>query len=83
MLHQVLTGKSFELILAVACSSGQLKALVNRLIRFNECSKLGQDKARIQLFDISFVMLISIVQNYGELHIDYFSDYFMIKSLYK
>lgn len=65
MLHQVLTGKSFELILAVACSSGQLKALVNRLIRFNECSKLGQDKARIQLFDISFVMLISIVQNYG------------------
>ncbi|XP_050315120.1 mediator of RNA polymerase II transcription subunit 24 [Anthonomus grandis grandis] len=65
MLHQVLTGKSFELILAVACSSGQLKALVTRLIRFNECSKMGQDKARMQLFDISFVMLISIVQNYG------------------
>ncbi|XP_060520189.1 mediator of RNA polymerase II transcription subunit 24 [Cylas formicarius] len=65
MLHQVLTGKSFELILAVACSSGQLRTLVSRLIRFNECSKLGGDKARTQLFDISFVMLISIVQTYG------------------
>ncbi|XP_030750121.1 mediator of RNA polymerase II transcription subunit 24 isoform X2 [Sitophilus oryzae] len=65
MIQQLLTGKNFELILAVACSSNQLRTLVNRLIRFNECYKLGQDNARIQLFDISFVMLISIVQNYG------------------
>ncbi|CAG9816325.1 unnamed protein product [Phaedon cochleariae] len=65
MLHQVLTGKSFELILAVATVQGQLKTLVNRLIRFNECSKSGGDKARSQLFDITFLMLVAIVQNYG------------------
>jgi mediator of RNA polymerase II transcription subunit 24 len=65
MLHQVLTGKSFELILAVATVQGQLRTLVTRLIRFNECSKSGGDKARAQLFDISFLMLVAIVQNYG------------------
>ncbi|KAF5303943.1 hypothetical protein FQA39_LY01728 [Lamprigera yunnana] len=65
MLHQVLTGKSFELILAVATVEGQLRTLATRLIRFNECSKMGGDKARAQLFDISFLMLVSIVQNYG------------------
>ncbi|XP_023022207.1 mediator complex subunit 24 [Leptinotarsa decemlineata] len=65
MLHQVLTGKSFELILAVATVQGQLRTLVNRLIRFNECSKSGGDKARSQLFDITFLMLVAIVQNYG------------------
>ncbi|XP_031353097.1 mediator of RNA polymerase II transcription subunit 24 [Photinus pyralis] len=65
MLHQVLTGKSFELILAVATVEGQLRTLATRLIRFNECSKMGGDKAKAQLFDISFLMLVSIVQNYG------------------
>lgn len=33
MLHQVLSGKSFELILAVATVKGQLHTLVARLIR--------------------------------------------------
>lgn len=65
MLHQVLTGKSFELILAVATVQGQLGTLVSRLVRFNECSKSGGDKNRAQLFDISFLMLIAIVQNFG------------------
>lgn len=64
MLHQILTGKSFELILAIATVQGQLKTLATRLIRVNECSKLGGDKARA-LFDISFIMLVAIVQNYG------------------
>lgn len=65
MLHQVLTGKSFELILAVATVQDQLRTLVKRLIRFNECAKSGGDKARSQLFDISFLMLVAIVQDYG------------------
>lgn len=65
MLHQVITGKSFELILAVAAVQGQLPTLVARLIRFNEFSKIGQDKARSQLFDITFLMLVAIVQTYG------------------
>jgi len=70
MLHKVFMGISFEVILAVACSSGQLKALVTRLIRFSECynlDSLGQDESRMQLFDLIFVMLIAIVQNYGKL----------------
>nr|CAH7752585.1 unnamed protein product [Callosobruchus chinensis] len=65
MLHTVLTGKSFELILAVTTVKGQLRNLVNSLIRFNEWSKSGSDKARSQLFDITFVMLVAIIQNYG------------------
>ncbi|XP_076263468.1 mediator complex subunit 24 isoform X3 [Rhynchophorus ferrugineus] len=70
MIQQLLTGKNFELILAVACISNQLPTLVKRLIRFNECNKLGQDNAQIQLFDISFVMLIFIVQNYAAAVLD-------------
>lgn len=65
MLHQILAGNSLELILAVATVQGQLRTLVARLIRFNECSKTGGDKLRAPLFDISFLMLISIVQNFG------------------
>ncbi|XP_044767173.1 mediator of RNA polymerase II transcription subunit 24 isoform X2 [Coccinella septempunctata] len=65
MLHQVLAGKSFELILAVATVQGQLGTLVSRLVRFNECSKSGGDKNRTQLFDISFLMLVAIVQKFG------------------
>lgn len=65
MLHQVVTGKNFELILAVATVQGQLPTLVARLIRFNEFSKMGMDKARSQLFDISFLMLVAIVQTYS------------------
>lgn len=65
MLQKVLNGKSFELILAVATVQGQLRNLVDRLIRFNEFSKMGLDKARAQLFDITFLMLVAIVQTYG------------------
>ncbi|ERL93304.1 hypothetical protein D910_10598 [Dendroctonus ponderosae] len=66
MFQQMLIAKNFQLILAAACSLGQLKTLVKRLIRFNECFNfLSQDKARIEQFDISFVMLVSIVQNFG------------------
>lgn len=65
MLHQVIAGQSFELILAVAAVQGQLPTLVARLIRFNEFSKIGQDKAKSQLFDITFLILVAIVQAYG------------------
>lgn len=65
MLQRVLNGKSFELILAVATVQGQLRTLVARLIRFNEFSKMCLDKARAQLFDITFLMLVAIVQTYG------------------
>lgn len=65
MLHQMVTGKTFELILAVATVQGQLPTLVACLIRFNEFCKMGMDKARSQLFDISFLTLVAIVQTYG------------------
>ncbi|KAI4471323.1 mediator of rna polymerase ii transcription subunit 24 [Holotrichia oblita] len=65
ILLQVLTGNSFELVLAVATVQGQLRTLVQRLVRFNEVSKIGGDRARSQFFDISFLMLVAIVQSHG------------------
>ncbi|XP_048268250.1 mediator of RNA polymerase II transcription subunit 24 isoform X2 [Bombus affinis] len=72
MLYQVLTGKSFELMLAVATVEGKLKTFVTKLIKFNECSKQISESVppktaatRAMLFDISFLMLCSIVQTYG------------------
>ncbi|XP_046388735.1 mediator of RNA polymerase II transcription subunit 24 [Ischnura elegans] len=71
VLCQVLTGKSFELILAVATVEGKLRTFVMKLIKFNECSKgiSGEGgkaaQTRAMLFDISFLMLCSIVQTYG------------------
>ncbi|KAG8222808.1 hypothetical protein J437_LFUL005014 [Ladona fulva] len=71
VLCQVLTGKSFELILAVATVEGKLRTFVMKLIKFNECSKgiSGEGgkaaQTRAMLFDISFLMLCSIVQTFG------------------
>ncbi|XP_065336321.1 mediator of RNA polymerase II transcription subunit 24 [Cloeon dipterum] len=74
VLSQVLTGKSFELILAVATVEDKLRTFVSKLINFNELSRVpGVDEAssgkgsltRAMLFDVSFLMLCSIVQSYG------------------
>lgn len=72
MLGQVLTGKSFELILAVATVEGKLRTFVQKLIKFNEMYKQGaagetpkQAQNRALLFDVSFLMLCSIVNQYG------------------
>lgn len=71
MLCNVLTGKSFELILAVATVEGKLHTLVTKLINFNECCKKGLDESsktsqtRAMLFDITFLMLCYIIQMFG------------------
>uniref|UniRef100_A0A1B6DIW1 Mediator of RNA polymerase II transcription subunit 24 n=1 Tax=Clastoptera arizonana TaxID=38151 RepID=A0A1B6DIW1_9HEMI len=71
MLCNVLTGKSFELILAVATVEGKLRTLVTKLINFNECCKKGMDESsktsqtRAMLFDITFLMLCYIIQMFG------------------
>ncbi|CAH1408167.1 unnamed protein product [Nezara viridula] len=64
VLSQVLVGKSFELILSVAAVEGKLKTFVSKLIKFNECAK-GGATARPVLFDMTFLMLCSIVQTNG------------------
>ncbi|KAG7210795.1 hypothetical protein KM043_012286 [Ampulex compressa] len=69
-IPKVLTGKSFELMLAVATVEGKLKTFVTKLIKFNECSKQINEPGktattRAMLFDVSFLMLCSIVQTYG------------------
>lgn len=70
MLYHVLN--SFELMLAVATVEGKLKTFVTKLIKLNECSKQinepvpGKTAAtRAMSFDVSFLMLCSIVQTYG------------------
>lgn len=68
MLCQVFTGKSFELILAVATVEGKLCTLVSKLINLNECCKQGIDesnKTLAMLFDITFLMLCYITQTFG------------------
>ncbi|EDV50726.1 mediator of RNA polymerase II transcription subunit 24 [Drosophila erecta] len=71
VLCQVPVGNSFELILSVATVEGRLKTFVSRLIQCNENSKpvpgeLGKMcVSRSTLFDVSFLMLTSIVQTYG------------------
>lgn len=68
---QVLTVKSFELILAVATMQGTLKQFVSELIKCNEscrevCDEVGKvAQTKMLIFDVSFLMLCSIVQTYG------------------
>ncbi|XP_014674164.1 PREDICTED: mediator of RNA polymerase II transcription subunit 24-like [Priapulus caudatus] len=71
VLCQMLSGKSFELILAAAAATGQVRCFAVKLIKFNEFSKQVQgenqkaSQARALLFDISFLMLCHICQLYG------------------
>lgn len=86
MLCELLSGNIFELILSVATMEGKLKTFVSRLIRCNENSKqvAGEvDKPamnRLALFDVSFLMLVFIVQTYGaEVVLDEHGDSFFEK----
>ncbi|XP_022905707.1 mediator of RNA polymerase II transcription subunit 24 [Onthophagus taurus] len=65
ILHQFLQGKTFELVLAVTTVRCELRTLVELMIRFNEGSKAGGDLTRFQLFDLTFIMVIAIVQRHG------------------
>lgn len=71
MLSQVLKGNSLELMLSIATVEGKMKQFVSKLIKYNEFSnQAGEapDKPaanRPVLFEITFLMLCSIVQTYG------------------
>lgn len=64
-------GKSFDLILSAASSTGCLNRVVSKLVKLNQCSRQVVGEAgkasttRCLIFDISFLMLCSIVQQYG------------------
>lgn len=70
MLCQIVGGTTLDTILAVATVEGKLKLFVSRLIKFNEfalisASEKGAPQTKIYIFDISFLILCSIVQQYG------------------
>ncbi|KAL5007754.1 hypothetical protein ScPMuIL_016560 [Solemya velum] len=71
VLNHMLSGKSFELILAAAAATGKLQSFATKLIKFNEFAKqtVGEvgkaAQTRAMLFDISFLMLTHITQLYG------------------
>ncbi|GBP42398.1 Mediator of RNA polymerase II transcription subunit 24 [Eumeta japonica] len=70
MLYQILSGTTLDTILAVATVEGKLKLFVSRLIKFNQfalqaASEKGAPQSRVYIFDLSFLILCSIVQEYG------------------
>ncbi|KAG6463226.1 hypothetical protein O3G_MSEX013751 [Manduca sexta] len=70
MLCQIVGGTTLDTILAVATVEGKLKLFVSRLIKFNEfalfaASEKGAPQTKVYIFDISFLLLCSIVQDYG------------------
>ncbi|XP_075984682.1 mediator complex subunit 24 [Anticarsia gemmatalis] len=70
MLCQIVGGTTLDTILAVATVEGKLKLFVSRLIKFNEfallaASEKGAPMSKVYIFDISFLILCSIVQDYG------------------
>ncbi|XP_015785637.1 mediator of RNA polymerase II transcription subunit 24 [Tetranychus urticae] len=71
VLNHMVPGKSFELILNAAAATGKLKSFSIKLVKFNEFNKQingeggKQSQTRALLFDITFLMLCHIAQNYG------------------
>ncbi|KAG7309149.1 hypothetical protein JYU34_005071 [Plutella xylostella] len=70
MLCQIVSGTTLDTILAVATVEGKLKVFVSRLIKFNEfallaASEKSATQSKVYIFDISFLILCSIVQDYG------------------
>ena len=88
VLCHMVPGKSFELILNAAASTGKLKSFTAKLLKFNEFNKqvsgegVKASQTRALLFDVTFLMLCHISQNYGSEIITNnpeASDYFFVK----
>lgn len=84
VLCHMLSGKSFDLIIAAAAANGTLQNFAVKLVKINEFVKQGQVQGetaksaqnRALLFDISFLMLCHITQLYGSEIITTASDFF-------
>lgn len=82
VLSHLTSGSSNELIPTFAAVQGELPHFVNQLIKFNELSRqINQNDgvsphAKALIFDLTFVILCSIVQNYGsDVSMKYFKLY--------
>ncbi|XP_060574517.1 mediator of RNA polymerase II transcription subunit 24-like [Ruditapes philippinarum] len=71
VLHHMLSGKNFGLILAAAAATGKLQIFCFKLIKISEFARQSPGEGgkasqfRAWLFDISFLMLCHITQVYG------------------
>ncbi|XP_053615276.1 mediator of RNA polymerase II transcription subunit 24 [Plodia interpunctella] len=70
MLCQIVGGGTLEKILAVATVESKLKLIVSRLIKLNEfaihaSNEKSASQSKVTSFDISFLILCFIVQEYG------------------
>ncbi|XP_067650609.1 mediator of RNA polymerase II transcription subunit 24-like isoform X2 [Haliotis asinina] len=71
ILNHMLSGRSFEIILAAGAAMGELQNFAVKLIKINEFARQAMGdggkaaQTRAQLFDITFLMLCHIIQLYG------------------
>lgn len=68
-LSQLVNGKQFEFTLNAAASTGRLEVFVKKLVERNELNTISQSErnpyAQAFLFDITFLILTYIAQQYG------------------
>ena len=70
-ISQMIKGDSFDLLLAVASANGKLEAFLRAVVRFNVLSQESQGESvknsllRAALFDMTFLMLVYIIQCFG------------------
>ena len=71
ILCNIIDGESFNLLLASSAANGKLKGFVKAMVKLNQHSQESQGESvknslsRAALFDITFLMLIHIVQCFG------------------
>ena len=71
VMFHIIKGSSFDLLLSAASANGSLTALTTRLLVFNEgCKESPGESVRVSqnraaLFDMTFLMLVHMVQCFG------------------
>lgn len=71
VLSHLASGNSYQIISTCAAVKGELRPFAAKLIKYNELSRqLNQIEgvslqSKAQIFDLTFVILCSLVQDYG------------------